>query len=132
MKGREEDYDKNAFFTRNYENALKNVERLCDNASVTEKDKITILKFFNYYWNLLATQELPCVALVKRNDIIAQKDRLMPLENESAPEFVKRSIAYYTAENHIVKSDIAKEKITIFPYQLEKISIVQPKKGNIL
>lgn len=131
MSGKEELYDKKAFFYRNYEQAFKNVQTLCHQAMLNPEEQELVFKFFHKYWNLIATKELPCVALIKRSQL-KKEELLPPLEQESIESYTKRMIFYFGRGNQTIKNDIPPQDLLIFPYQLEKIKEVQPRKEHHL
>lgn len=132
MKGNPNLYHKNAFFYRDYQSALENVIKLCESANVSYEEYQVILNFFNHYWGIIATNELPCVALIKRTELEKDQKMLPILEQETACDYTKRAFQYYGQGNHTVKNNIAKEKLIIFPYNLTDIKEMQPEKERSL
>lgn len=134
MSGKMSEFDKTAFFRRDYAKAKENVIKLIKKTQISEDDQTKIMQFFDQQWNWIATNDSPLVALVKREDLI-EKNQLASipiLEHELAVDYLKRILRTDGSFNHIIKNNIAPEKIIIFPYDLSKIKEVQPEKGFLL
>lgn len=130
MKGNPNFYHKKAFFYRDYRLALENVIKLCQSANVNNEEYQLIFNFFNHYWEKIATNELPCVALIKRTELEKECKILPILEQEDACNYVKRAFQYYGQGNHTVKDDIDKEKLIIFSYDFANLQKMQPNKEH--
>lgn len=124
VNGSKDIYDKTAFYTRNSNQAFQNIQILCKNASLNDTETNIVIEFFQKYWSMLATYKLPYVALIKKSDIIPHEAILPMNENETMIQYIKRLIMYYGNKNYIIKESIPIEKLILFPYQLDEISLI--------
>lgn len=125
------EYDKNAFYNVYYEDAKENVIKMCKKANLNSNETMRVLLFFEKYWNMLATKDLPCIALVKRTDLKDTTFVPEPLDGEIARQYCKRAIFSCTQGNHIVRKNIPPEKIIIFPYELSLIKEINLERRHL-
>ncbi len=63
-------YNKDAFFLKDYNKCKSNLASLCQHVNMTTKEETTILKAFDKRWKALNLSEsLPCIAFIKRKDL---------------------------------------------------------------
>lgn len=63
-------YDKNAFYEKDYQKCKSNLVSLCEHVNMTVKEENTILKAFDKRWyNLNISKSTPCIAFIKRSDL---------------------------------------------------------------
>ncbi len=63
-------YDKNAFYEKDYQKCKSNLVSLCEHVNMTVKEENTILKAFDKRWyNLNMSKSTPCIAFIKRSDL---------------------------------------------------------------
>lgn len=73
------DYNRNAFYEKNYDGCKSNLESLCKHLNMTVKEENTVLKTFDKRWSHLKLSEsMPCIAFIKRKDLA--KDYLPNIE----------------------------------------------------
>lgn len=73
------DYNRNAFYEKNYDGCKSNLESLCKHLKMTVKEENTVLKTFDKRWSHLKLSEsMPCIAFIKRKDLA--KDYLPNIE----------------------------------------------------
>ena len=64
------DYDKSAFYLKDYQKCKRNLVSLCKHVNMTDKEENTILKSFDRRWKALNLSEShPCIAFIKRSDL---------------------------------------------------------------
>lgn len=64
------DYNKEAFYEKDYYKCKSNLASLCKHVNMTTKEETTILKTFDKRWKDLSLSEsLPCIAFIKRSDL---------------------------------------------------------------
>ena len=74
------DYNKDAFYLKDYYKCKSNLASLCSHVNMTTKEETTILKTFDRRWKALNLSEsLPCIAFIKRSDLA--KDSLSNIED---------------------------------------------------
>lgn len=115
-----------SFDINNYSKALELVNLNIKKYNLTKEERLVVLDFFNYYYNLLITKEYPKIALVKRNKISSFKI-LERLPNEDDKSYLKRLIHFNTENDYIIRENINKEDITIISY----ISLEERRKIRI-
>lgn len=126
MKGERNEYNKDAFFRRDYQSAKNNVLKLAHQAELDVLEQQKVLAF-EKYWGKIASKEFPYIALIKRSVIQSKTLLLEPLPGETAHSFTKRYIRIYQDKNEIVKSNIPVEQLFLFPYDFSKIKELQIK-----
>lgn len=63
-------YNKNAFYEKDYQSCKSNLVSLCEHVRMTVKEENTILKSFDRRWHALKmTKSTPCIAFIKRSDL---------------------------------------------------------------
>lgn len=73
------EYDRNAFYEKDYVVCKANLVSLCKHLNMSEKEENTVIKTFNKRWNNLKLSEsIPCIAFIKRNELA--KDTLPDIE----------------------------------------------------
>ena len=73
------DYDKNAFYEKDYTKCKSNLTLLCRHVNMTTKEENTVLKTFDKRWTKLnMTESFPCIAFIKRSDLA--KDSLPDID----------------------------------------------------
>ena len=73
------DYDKNAFYEKDYIKCKSNLTLLCRHVNMTTKEENTVLKTFDKRWTKLnMTESFPCIAFIKRRDLA--KDSLTDID----------------------------------------------------
>lgn len=74
------DYNKDAFYEKDYYKCKSNLVSLCSHVNMTTKEETTVLKTFDKRWKALNLSEsLPCIAFIKRSDLA--KNTLSNIEN---------------------------------------------------
>ena len=74
------DYNKDAFYDKDYYKCKSNLASLCSHVNMTTKEETTVLKTFDRRWKALNLSEsLPCIAFIKRKDLA--KDKLSNIED---------------------------------------------------
>lgn len=74
------DYNKEAFYEKDYYKCKSNLASLCKHVNMTTKEETTILKTFDKRWkDLNLSESLPCIAFIKRSDLA--KDYLPNIDN---------------------------------------------------
>ena len=64
------DYNKDAFYDKDYYKCKSNLASLCSHVNMTTKEETTVLKTFDRRWKALNLSEsLPCIAFIKRSDL---------------------------------------------------------------
>ncbi len=64
------EYDKNAFYEKDYYKCKSNLTSLCKHVNMTTKEETAVLKTFDKRWHSLKLSEsLPCIAFIKRRDL---------------------------------------------------------------
>ena len=64
------DYNKDAFYDKDYYKCKSNLASLCSHVNMTTKEETTVLKTFDRRWKTLNLSEsLPCIAFIKRSDL---------------------------------------------------------------
>lgn len=72
-------YNRNAFYEKDYETCKSNLVSLCKHLNMTVKEETTVLKTFDKRWHSLKLSEsMPCIAFIKRKDLA--KDKLSNIE----------------------------------------------------
>ena len=73
-------YNRNAFYEKDYETCKSNLVSLCKHLNMTVKEETTVLKTFDKRWHSLKLSEsMPCIAFIKRKDLA--KDKLSNIED---------------------------------------------------
>ena len=74
------DYNKSAFYEKDYQKCKSNLASLCSHVNMTTKEETTVLKTFDRRWKALNLSEsFPCIAFIKRSDIA--KNSLSDIED---------------------------------------------------
>ena len=64
------DYNKDAFYLKDYQKCKSNLASLCSHVNMTTKEETTVLKTFDRRWKALNLSEsFPCIAFIKRSDL---------------------------------------------------------------
>ena len=64
------DYDKNAFYEKDYNKCKSNLLSLCKHVNMTTKEETTVLKVFDKRWHSLNLKESkPCITFIKRSEL---------------------------------------------------------------
>ncbi|HIT37957.1 MAG TPA: hypothetical protein IAB59_05730 [Candidatus Onthousia faecipullorum] len=65
-----EDYDKSAYYLKDYQKCKSNLVSLCKHVNMTTKEENTVLKSFDRRWSSLKLSDsAPCIAFIKRSDL---------------------------------------------------------------
>ena len=63
-------YDRNAFYEKDYNKCKSNLVSLCEHVNMTVKEENTVLKAFDKRWHSLnMSKSTPCIAFIKRSDL---------------------------------------------------------------
>ena len=74
------DYNKDAFYDKDYYKCKSNLASLCSHVNMTTKEETTVLKTFDRRWKALNLSEsFPCIAFIKRKDLA--KDKLSNIDD---------------------------------------------------
>lgn len=74
------DYNKDAFYDKDYYKCKSNLASLCSHVNMTTKEETTVLKTFDRRWKALNLSEsFPCIAFIKRSDLA--KNSLSDIED---------------------------------------------------
>ncbi len=74
------DYDKEAFYRKDYIACKNNLLTLCQHLRMSQKEQNTVIKIFIKQWNTLdISNSKPCIAFIRRKDLA--KDKLSDIDN---------------------------------------------------
>lgn len=101
----------NTFLNRDYVRAKESMERLC--SSLTYEETEVVMGFFQKYWNMLATDSLPSLA-------ISTKKKLGIATSQNPPS--KKDIDFYLhalidSNNVMKRENIERDQLEILSYQ---------------
>lgn len=102
----------NVFLNRDYLKAKESIEKLC--SILGDEEKNTVFKFFNKYWNLFTNGELPYVAISTKEKMGIKSYQSEQFPNEPLEQYYLRCLL--SGRNHMIKTDIDRDKLELFSY----------------
>lgn len=102
----------NVFLNRDYPKAYESINKLC--TELNDKEKEIVINFFNKYWNLFTSEDLPYVAISTKERMEIKTYPLEQFQNETLEQYYLRCLL--SGRNHMFKNDISRDNLDIFSY----------------
>lgn len=113
----------NVFLNRDLKCATKSIDNLCNQYNLTIEERKIVFDFFKKYWIKYATDDLPCIILIKRTDT----------ENIPYPtnDIVNSTINLITKDTYtkIIRNNIERDKLILF--DCNSLDIIKQSKKSL-